>query len=96
VARLVEAGHDLAPVLVEVEGSVTGLELGQVALPGGRDPWPGQKEAEEHSLPWTSLPVAHERAHEDETRNELRPLGGGEHRGAGAHRVGHDRGGAAQ
>ena len=33
VDRLVEAGHDLAPVLVEVEGSLTGIELGQVGLP---------------------------------------------------------------
>jgi hypothetical protein len=38
VARLVEAGHDLAPVLVQVEGSLTGIELGQVGLSRKQQP----------------------------------------------------------
>jgi hypothetical protein len=45
---------------------------------------------------WTSLPVAHERAHEAETRNELGPVGRGENRCTGAHGVAHDSGQAAQ
>jgi hypothetical protein len=87
---------DLAPVPVEVEGSLTGIELGQVGPPGGSDPRPCHEEAEEHSPQWTSLPVSHERSDGDEARNELGPVGSGENCCTGAHGAADDSGGASE